>query len=103
MQNSPQLNEQVRAHVFVSGGVQGVGYRYSTCHQATQLSVNGWVRNLPDGRVEAVFEGTQSAVEAMIHWCYEGPPNAVVKDVAVEYETPEGLRGFETRRYNVNS
>lgn len=98
MQESPQLNEQIRVHVFISGIVQGVGYRYSTRQRATQLRVRGWVRNLPDGRVEAVFEGSKIAVEAMISWCHQGPPSAVVKDVAVEYETPEGLRGFEKRR-----
>ncbi len=92
------MNEQVRAHVFISGRVQGVGYRFSTIEQADNLGVTGWVRNLPDGRVEAVFEGNQAAVEEMIRWCHRGPRSAVVKDVAVEYEEPEGLRGFETRR-----
>lgn len=87
-----------RVRVFVCGGVQGVGYRYSTVHEANRLGVSGWVRNLPDGRVEAVFEGTKAAVEAMIQWCHKGPPAAVVKNVAVEFEAPEGLRGFETRR-----
>lgn len=90
--------EQVRAHVFVSGKVQGVSYRYSTMNQAKHLGVNGWVKNLLDRRVEAVFEGTEEAVKAMVRWCHKGPLGAVVKDVAVEYEKPEGLQGFEIRR-----
>lgn len=93
----PQPAES-RVRVLVSGRVQGVGYRYSTVHEANRLGVSGWVRNLPDGRVEAAFEGTKAAVEAMIKWCHKGPPDAVVENVAVEFETPEGLQGFETRR-----
>jgi len=93
-----QSQEQIRAHVFISGQVQGVGYRFSTVSEAHRCSVNGWVRNMSDGRVEAVFEGDKSGVEEMINWCHQGPSAAVVKDVAVEYEKPEGLRGFETRR-----
>lgn len=93
-----QSQEQIRAHVFISGQVQGVGYRLSTVSEARRWGVNGWVRNLSDGRVEAVFEGDKSGVEEMINWCHQGPSAAVVKDVAVEYEKPEGLRGFETRR-----
>jgi len=98
MQNPSPPQEQIRAHVFVSGRVQGVGYRYSTMDEAQRLGVNGWVRNLPDGRVEAVFEGSRTVVEEIIRWCHKGPSAAVVKEVAVEYEELEGLRGFETRR-----
>lgn len=87
-----------RAHVFVSGSVQGVGYRFATLKQAKQLSVSGWIRNLPDDRVEAVFEGSKAAVEEIICWCQQGPPGAVVKNVAVEYEEPEGLREFQIKR-----
>lgn len=97
MQN-PSASQQIRAHVFICGTVQGVGYRFSTVGEARRRGVSGWVRNLPDGRVEAVFEGSQPAVEKIIRWCHEGPSAAVVEDVAVEYEKPEGLRGFETRR-----
>ncbi|MEQ8386603.1 MAG: acylphosphatase [Coleofasciculus sp. D1-CHI-01] len=93
-----QSQEQIRAHVFISGQVQGVGYRFSTVSEAHRWGVTGWVRNLSDGRVEAVFEGNKSGVEEMINWCHKGPSAAVVKDVAVEYEEPEGLSGFETRR-----
>jgi acylphosphatase len=88
----------VRAHVLVSGVVQGVGYRYSTVEQAQKYGLDGWVRNLPDGRVEAVFEGAQTTVEAMIRWCWKGPATAKVKDIAVEISQPQGLRGFNAAR-----
>lgn len=90
--------QQIRAHVFISGIVQGVGYRFSTVDAAKQQDISGWVRNLPDRRVEAVFEGTKEAVESIIRWCHQGPPGAVVQDVRVEYEEVEGLQGFEMRR-----
>lgn len=98
MQNSSASQEQIRAHVFISGRVQGVGYRFSTMDEAYRWGVKGWVRNLRDGRVEAVFEGTKPAVEEMIHWCHQGPSAAVVTGVTVDYEQPEGLGRFETRR-----
>ncbi|AFY77169.1 MAG: acylphosphatase [Hydrococcus sp. C42_A2020_068] len=88
----------IRAHVLVSGLVQGVGYRYSTVDRAEKLGLNGWVRNLPDGRVEAVFEGEKAAVEEMIRWCRRGPSAAVVQNVTVEMGEPEGLRGFGVKR-----
>jgi len=88
----------IRAHVLVSGRVQGVGYRASTGDTAILLKLNGWVKNLRDGRVEAVFEGTDDQVEEMIRWCHKGPPTAVVREVQVEYEPPEGLRGFQVVR-----
>jgi acylphosphatase len=89
---------QERAHVHVSGRVQGVYYRASTKEKATDLDVDGWVKNLQDGRVEAIFEGETDAIEAMIDWCHEGSDRAAVSDVAVEYEEPQGVRGFEIRR-----
>ncbi|SRR5579883_9343 len=94
MNNPTSQPKQIRAHVLISGKVQGVGYRYATVDTASQLGLSGWVRNLPDGRVEAVFEGSPEIVEEMIRWCYQGPPAAMVKDIAVEYEQPEGLRRF---------
>jgi len=84
--------------VFVSGTVQGVYYRASTRDAAREAGVDGWVRNLRDGRVEAVFEGDEASVEAMVEWCHDGSPAADVADVAVEYEPPEGVDGFEIRR-----
>jgi acylphosphatase len=97
MQNS-SLPQLVRAHVFIAGRVQGVGYRYATVDTATELGLTGWVRNLPDSRVEAVFEGAKEVVQEMVRWCHAGPPAAMVKEVVLEYESPEGLSGFEVRR-----
>lgn len=91
-------SERVRAHVHVSGRVQGVTYRATTRREARQRGVDGWVRNLADGRVEAVFEGPEPAVEAMLAYCHEGPSRARVEDVAVEREPPNGIEGFEVRR-----
>ena len=77
---------KARAHVFVSGRVQGVFFRQKTKQQAESLGVNGWVRNLPDGRVEAVFEGEEEAVKALVEYCHHGPSSARVKNVDVNYE-----------------
>jgi acylphosphatase len=96
----PSLPSETRAHVIITGIVQGVGYRVSTRHQAQRLKIAGWVRNLPDGRVEAVFEGTQEAVNAIVAWCHKGPRGALVENVAVDYQTPQGELGFEIRRGN---
>jgi acylphosphatase len=98
MINPLPLQQPVRAHVFISGKVQGVGYRASTWDTATLLKLNGWVRNLRDGRVEAVFEGIPGQVKEMIRWCHKGPPAAVVTKVVVEYEDHEGIRGFQMTR-----
>ena len=92
------MSDRRRAHVFVSGRVQGVSYRATTREQARDRGVDGWVRNLEDGRVEAVFEGEPDAVEAMIDWCRTGSPRAEVDDVDVEYADPQGETGFEIRR-----
>jgi acylphosphatase len=89
---------RVRAHVFVSGRVQGVTYRATTRREAIERVVDGWVRNLDDGRVEAVFEGPESAVEGMLEYCQAGPARARVDDVTVDHESPEGITGFEIRR-----
>ena len=84
----------VRVHVWVSGYVQGVFFRESTRREAERLGVSGWVRNLPDGRVEAVFEGPRSAVEQAVDWCHTGPPRASVDHIESREEPPEGLNGF---------
>jgi acylphosphatase len=89
--------DRVRAHVFVSGRVQGVGYRANTRRTAREHDVDGWVRNLDDGRVEAVFEGPSYAVERLVDWCETGSPAAAVDDVAVDYADPEGESGFRVR------
>jgi len=80
----------VRAHVWVSGFVQGVFFRYETRTEATRLKVNGWVKNLRDGRVEAVFEGEKEAVDKMIEFCKKGPPGAEVSGVEVKWEEWRG-------------
>jgi acylphosphatase len=87
-----------RAHVYVSGDVQGVFFRYETRERARTRGLAGWVRNLPDGRVEAVFEGPEDAVKAMLDWCRQGPSGARVTEVEVTNEEPEGLGRFEVRR-----
>ncbi|GAA0267347.1 acylphosphatase [Halobacterium noricense] len=92
------MSERTRARVLVSGKVQGVYFRANTREQARERGVDGWVRNLRDGRVEAVFEGPDETVEAMVEWCHEGSPAARVDDVEAEYDDPEGVDGFEIRR-----
>lgn len=88
----------IRVHVFIRGHVQGVFYRASTQRQANSLALRGWVRNLPDGGVEAVFEGEQATVERMLAWCRVGPPNAYVTDVDVRYVPATGeFTGFAVR------
>lgn len=81
---------KVRTYVFVSGLVQGVFFRFETMRRARRRNVTGWVRNLPDGRVEAVFEGKKTDVEEMVSFCQVGPPGAVVRDVKVYWEEPTG-------------
>ena len=81
---------KARAHVWVEGYVQGVFFRYETSKVAKSLNVNGWVRNLPDNRVEAVFEGDKEKVEAMVDFCRRGPPGAHVEEVKVAWEQYEG-------------
>ena len=90
-------HERTCAHVFVSGRVQGVYYRASTRERAREAGVDGWVRNLDDGRVEAVFEGPEQAVDTMIEWCETGSRAAEVEAVDVTIEPPEGVEGFEVR------
>ncbi|MGH2675348.1 MAG: acylphosphatase [Actinomycetota bacterium] len=87
----------VRRHVFVSGSVQGVFFRYEARERARSRGLAGWVRNLPDGRVEAVLEGPEDAVEAMVEWCRHGPRGAEVTHVESVAEDPEGLEGFDVR------
>ena len=88
---------RTRKHVYVSGRVQGVFFRDSTRRTAQALGVAGWVRNLSDGRVEAVFEGPSNQVDKAVEWTRHGPPHADVHDIEVLDETPEGLDGFRVR------
>lgn len=87
----------IRYRVLVSGRVQGVFFRDSCRRQAEQHGVAGWVRNLPDGRVEAVFEGPEQDVRRLVDWAHHGPRLAVVDAVAVHHEPPEGLTSFQVR------
>ncbi len=84
----------VRRRVLVSGVVQGVFFRQSCRGVAREEGVAGWVRNLPDGRVEACFEGPADAVSRVVAWCGHGPPEARVTAVEVRDESPSGEIGF---------
>ncbi|MCD6094796.1 acylphosphatase [bacterium] len=87
-----------RAHVFIKGRVQGVFFRQGTYEKAMELGISGWVRNLPDGRVEAVFEGEEEKVNKIIQWAKEGPPIAEVEEIDIKWEKPTGeFDGFQIR------
>ena len=93
------MPSESRVRLVVSGRVQGVGFRYAARDAAGEVGVAGWVRNLPDGSVEIVAQGTPSAVAAMTAWAYRGPRHAFVDGVHVEdLEPSEKLSGFEIRR-----
>jgi len=81
---------KVRAHVIVSGRVQGVYFRGNTRNEAKKYGVNGWVRNLPDGRVEAVFEGEKEDVDKAIEFVEHGPSYAKVTDLELEWQDYTG-------------
>jgi acylphosphatase len=87
----------VRYRVLISGRVQGVFFRDSCRRVAEQYGVVGWVRNLADGRVEAVFEGQAEDVGHLLDWAHHGPRLAAVEAVAVQPEPPEGLAAFRIR------
>jgi len=81
---------KIRAHVFVSGKVQGVYFRQNAMQTARKHDTTGWVRNLDDGRVEAVIEGDEKNVNSVVEWCHQGPPASKVDAVDVRYETYTG-------------
>ena len=88
----------VRAHLFISGRVQGVFYRATTLQQARARSLSGWVRNLDDGRVEAMLQGPREQVASMIKWCFRGPVGASVSGIDVTHHDPDDALGeFEIR------
>ena len=87
----------VRRHAVVQGRVQGVFFRDTMRQRARARGVAGWVRNRPDGSLEAVFEGEEEAVESLVDFCREGPRGARVEGVDVATEEPEGFEGFEVR------
>jgi acylphosphatase len=89
---------KIKAHVFISGNVQGVFYRSETKYKANKHHMNGWVRNLPDERVEAVFEGEEEDVTRLVEFCRTGPTNARVNRVNVTWEPYSGeYDSFEIR------
>jgi acylphosphatase len=88
---------KTRVHLFARGRVQGVFFRQKTKQQAESLGVMGWICNLPDGSVEAVFEGEESAVKAIVEYCHHGPPSAKVTSVDVELALYRGeFNDFKT-------
>ena len=91
--------KRIRAHVFIRGKVQGVYFRQNTKQAATRRGVTGWVRNLPDGRVEAIFEGYNADVNEVIEWCHVGPAKAKVEDVDVRFEKYTG----ELANFTINN
>jgi acylphosphatase len=78
-----------RLHVYIHGRVQGVGFRYTAFERAAVLGLNGWIRNLPDGRVEAEFEGPKAVLQQMLAWCEIGPRAAKVTRVETAWESGE--------------
>lgn len=90
------MENKARAHVIISGRVQGVFFRMETKRAADQLGVFGWVRNQLDGTVEALFEADREQVDAILDWCRQGPPNANVTDVTVTWDAYTGeFKGFD--------
>ena len=81
---------KVRVHLIIEGVVQGVFFRANTREKAERNNINGWIRNRPDGTVEAVFEGEEKPLKKLIEWCHHGPPGAVVKNVKIEWQAYEG-------------
>jgi len=82
--------DKAKAHLFIDGRVQGVFYRGFTQELAESLGLKGWVRNLSDGRVEAVFEGDRDVIESAIRKCYVGPPASRVTNIDIQWETHTG-------------
>ncbi len=85
----------IRRRVLASGQVQGVFFRDTCRRMATDAGVSGWARNLPDGRIEAVFEGEEADVERLVEWCRHGPDQAQVSGLEVHEEEPQGEQGFQ--------
>ncbi|MBI2211408.1 MAG: acylphosphatase [Deltaproteobacteria bacterium] len=81
-----QEGEKARVRLKIEGRVQGVFFRASTVEQANRLGLKGWVRNCPDGSVEAVAEGAREKIDDLVHWCRRGPPGARVENVLIQWE-----------------
>lgn len=93
------MADLARAQVLISGRVQGVFYRARTRDQALARGLTGWVKNLPDGRVAAVFEGEREKIEDILAWCRKGPPYARVEEVWVDWQPYQGEFHDFTIRY----
>jgi acylphosphatase len=94
MQTAHAHEQRIRRHVRVHGRVQGVSFRASVADRARTFGVDRFARNLPDGSVDAVFEGAEPAVRELVEFCRRGPAHARVDVVQVEHEAPVGVRGF---------
>jgi acylphosphatase len=87
---------RVCAHVLVTGYVQGVFFRHTAARLARSAGLEGWIKNLPDGRVEAVIQGERDSVEDLVRWCGQGPAHASVERIDVEWEAVStGISGFQ--------
>jgi acylphosphatase len=84
------MTKKVRAHLLISGRVQGVSFRYYTQDIAQNLEIKGWIKNCWDGKVEVVMEGEEEKVKKLIDWCYRGPGSAIVEKVGIEWEKYRG-------------
>ena len=91
--------EIARLHIVIEGIVQGVFFRASTIEESSKLGLTGWVKNCPDGRVEAVFEGEIDKIEQIVEWCKKGPPGAVVSNVETVLERATGEYDSFTIKY----
>ena len=92
------MSEKIRVHIFVSGLVQRVFFRANTVETARKLGITGWVKNSPNGQVEAIFEGDKENIQKMIEWAKKGPPNAQVDNIKVDWQEYKGeFNNFETR------
>lgn len=85
-------------HGYVSGKVQGVGFRQHTAEQAERLDLDGWVKNLPDGQVEVLLEGEEEQVQELVAWLEQGPPRASVDALELSPQPVQGITGFLIRR-----
>lgn len=92
------METKIRAHAIISGRVQGVFFRMETKRAADRFGVSGWVQNLRDGTVEAVFEGDRNQIDGILAWCKEGPPRAKVTDVNISWEDYSG----EFRKFDIS-
>jgi len=94
------MGEKIRAHLLISGMVQGVFFRKNAQREARAIGLIGWARNLIDGKVEIVCEGEKEKVEQFVEWCRQGPPLAKVENVEIEYRPYQGeWKDFEAREF----